>query len=117
MWNSVISTHNARYMCADAENFYLATSLDRLEYMQIEAKLVSQAFIEANNVTSKIYKGSIHMKTVHRMYGLSQSGILAKKLLKKCLKKHDLFDVPHTPGLFKHKKYQFGLSCALMILG
>ena len=29
MWNSTISTHNARYMCTDAANFYLATPLDR----------------------------------------------------------------------------------------
>ena len=29
MWNSTISTHNVRYMCADVANFYLATPLDR----------------------------------------------------------------------------------------
>ena len=70
MWNSVISTQNASYMCADTENFYLTTPLDRPEYMQIEAKLVPQAFIDANNLSFKIYKGFIYMKTVRGMYGL-----------------------------------------------
>ena len=33
LWNSTISTPGARYMAADAGNFYLATPLDRPEYM------------------------------------------------------------------------------------
>ena len=33
MWNSTISTPGARYMAADAGNFYLVTPLDRPEYM------------------------------------------------------------------------------------
>ena len=53
MWNSTISTHNTRYMCADAGNFYLATPLDRPEYMRIPIELVSQEFIDANNLASK----------------------------------------------------------------
>ncbi len=32
MWNSVISTPNTRYMCADAKNLYLCTPLKRYEY-------------------------------------------------------------------------------------
>ena len=31
LWNSTISTKGARYMCADAKKFYLATPLDRYE--------------------------------------------------------------------------------------
>ena len=77
MWNSTISTHNARYMCADAANFCLATSLDRPEFMRIEAKLVPQAFIDANNLSSKIYKGYIYMKIVRGLCGLPQAGMLA----------------------------------------
>ena len=103
MWNSVVSTQNACYMCADTENFYLATSLDRPEYMQIEAKLVPQAFIDINNLSSNVYKGFIYMKIVCGMYGLPQVGILANKLLKNVSRNMILFEVPHTPGLFTHK--------------
>ena len=38
------------------------------------------------------------------MYGLPQAGILANKLLKERLLQNDYFEVPHTPGLFWHKK-------------
>ena len=33
MWNSVISTPGAKYVCADVKNFYLVTPLDRFKYM------------------------------------------------------------------------------------
>ena len=36
------------------------------------------------------------------MYGLPQAGILANKLLKKRLAKFGYFEMPHTPGLWKH---------------
>ena len=29
MWNSVISTRNAQYMCSDVKDFYLCTPLER----------------------------------------------------------------------------------------
>ncbi|KAL7460263.1 hypothetical protein ACHAXS_000725 [Conticribra weissflogii] len=35
--------------------------------------------------------------------GLPQSGISANKLLKKRLKPHGYYEVPDTPGLFKHE--------------
>jgi hypothetical protein len=43
------------------------------------------------------------MKIRKGMYGLPQAGILANKLLKKCLATHSYFKQPHTPGLFSHK--------------
>ena len=36
------------------------------------------------------------------MYGLPQARILASKLLKKRLALHGYFELPNTPGLFKH---------------
>ncbi len=35
MWNSVISTPGARYICADVKNFYLKTPMERHEYMRM----------------------------------------------------------------------------------
>ena len=35
MWNITIITRDARYMVADAGNFYLATPMERKEYLQI----------------------------------------------------------------------------------
>ena len=36
------------------------------------------------------------------IYGLLQAGMLANNLLKKRLTKSGYFEVPHTPGLWKH---------------
>ena len=36
------------------------------------------------------------------MHGLPQSGILANKLLRKRLAPHGYYEMPHTPGLWKH---------------
>ena len=36
------------------------------------------------------------------LYGLPQSGILANKLLHGRLKLHGYYELPHTPGLWKH---------------
>ncbi len=36
------------------------------------------------------------------MYGLTQAGILANKLIKTCLAAHGYHELSHTPGLFKH---------------
>ena len=59
MWNSTISTRGARYMCADAENLYLATPHDQPEFMRISVEFVPQEFIDANNLTAKIKNGYI----------------------------------------------------------
>ena len=37
------------------------------------------------------------------MYGLPQAGMLANKLLKKRLAPHGYYEVPHTPGLWRHQ--------------
>lgn len=33
LWNSMLSTHDAKYMCVDIKIMYLATPMDRFEYM------------------------------------------------------------------------------------
>ena len=74
-------------MCGDAGNFYLATPLDRPEYMRIPIELIPQEFIDAKNLADKIKMvngvGYIYMKIIRGIYGLPQAGVLANKLLKK----------------------------------
>ena len=54
LWNSVISTKDARYMCLDIENMYLATPLNRYEYMKMPVKLIPKEFMDAYNLHDKI---------------------------------------------------------------
>ena len=39
MWNSVLSTEGAKYMCLDIKNFYLTVFLDWYEYMKMPFSL------------------------------------------------------------------------------
>jgi hypothetical protein len=39
MWNSVLSTKGAKYMCLDKKNFYLTAPLDQYEYMKMPLSL------------------------------------------------------------------------------
>ena len=46
MWNSVLSTKDGKYMCADASNFYLKTHMEQREYMRIRVELVPTEFMD-----------------------------------------------------------------------
>ena len=102
LWNSVISTPDAKYMCADIKSFYLETPLDRYEYMKMKLDLIPQEFRNEYNLDAKAKDGYVFMEIQKGMYGLPQAGILANKLLKKRLAKKGYFELPHTPGLWKH---------------
>ena len=102
LWNSVISTPDAKYMCADIKSFYLETPLDRYEYMKMKLDLIPQEFRNEYNLDAKAKNGYVFMEIQKGMYGLPQAGILANKLLKKRLAKRGYFELPHTPGLWKH---------------
>ena len=39
LWNSILSTKGARYMCLDLKNFYLTAALDYYKYMKIPLAL------------------------------------------------------------------------------
>ena len=50
MWNSVIPTPEARYACVDIDNMYLATPMDRPEYIHIPVKLIPKEFMDEYNL-------------------------------------------------------------------
>ena len=54
LWNSMLSTKDARYMCIDIENMYLATLLDRYEYMRMPVGLIPERFTKLYNLHEKI---------------------------------------------------------------
>ena len=103
MWNSVISTPGARFMTRDARNFYLATPLEKFQYMNILIELIPQEFIDLYHPQDKVNNGFAYCEITCGRYGLPEEIILANKLLKMCLGNHQYFGLKHTPGLFKHK--------------
>ena len=49
-----------------------------------------------------IYARSIEQNVVPGQSRLPKAGILANELLRKRLAKHGYFELPHTPGLWRH---------------
>jgi hypothetical protein len=81
---------------------YLVTPLDRFKYMRMPISLFHTNIIDHYQLNNKVLKDYVYMEIRKGMYGLPQAGILANKLLKKCLAKHSYFEQPHTPALFSH---------------
>ena len=102
LWNSVVSTEDAKYMCIDIKKFYLGTPLERYEYMAIPLHLFPQHTIDQYNLRTHAKDGKVYVKIRKAIYGLPQAGILANKLLRERLCPHGYYEVPHTPGLWKH---------------
>ena len=64
--------------------------------------LIPEHIIQQYNLKTKEKNGYIYTEIIKGIYGLPQAGILANNLLKKRLAKSGYFEVPHTPGLWKH---------------
>ena len=62
MWNFVISTAGARYMCADVTNVYVTAPLDRYEYTRMPIKLIPQAIIDQHKLNKNVKNGYVYME-------------------------------------------------------
>ena len=102
LWNSVLSTENAKYMCLDISNFYLGTPLDRFEYMRIPLSTLPEHTIVQYDMRKHAKNGFVYVEIRKAIYGLPQAGALAIKQLKEKRKPHGYYEVPHTPGLWRH---------------
>ena len=105
LWNSTLSTPDAKYACADVGIFYLTTPMVRYEYMRIKAELIPEEFKQQYKLHDKMYKGYIYCEIRQGMYGLPQAGRITNDLLKKRLAYYGYFERPHTPGLWKHTSH------------
>jgi hypothetical protein len=103
LFNSVISTKDARFMTMDISNFYLMTPLHRPEFIRTKLSDIPDEVIEEYKLREKATKnGSIYIRAKRGMYGLPQSGLLANELLKTRLNKHGYRQIKLVPGLWKH---------------
>ncbi len=100
LFNSVISTHGARFMTMDIANFYLMTPLKHPEYVKIKLIDIPEEII----VKYKLHDlanadGSVYIKANRGMYGLPQLGLIANELLEERLNKHGYQQSKLVPGL------------------
>ena len=70
--------------------------------MSIPLALFPQHTIDQYNLRTHATNGQVYVEIRKAIYGLLQAGILANKLLREQLCPHGYFEVPHTPGLWKH---------------
>jgi len=54
MFNSIISTPNAKFMTIDITDFYLMTPMDRFEYFRMKLELFPQDIIEEYGLRDKV---------------------------------------------------------------
>jgi hypothetical protein len=101
MFNSVLSTCNARFMGIDLKDFYLMSELDEYEYMRIPLHMLPQQIIDLYDLTDKIIDGYVYAKVRLGMYGLPQAGRLANEQLREFLEPYGYLPSPITPGLWK----------------
>jgi hypothetical protein len=100
LFNSVISMKGAQFMTMDISNYYLMTPLHRAKLIQIKLSDTPNEVIREYKLREKDTKnGSIYIRAKRGVYGLPQAGLLANKLLKKCLNKHGYRQSKLVPGL------------------
>ena len=103
MINSVLSHKGAKFITYDIRNYYLATSLDYPEYAKIKLTDIPQDFIDKYNLHGYIHEGWVYLEIRNIVYGLPQPGSLSNELMDKRLLKHNYYQCPRTPGLWRHK--------------
>eukprot|EP00804_Cyclotella_cryptica_P005738 CCRYP_000080-RC/>CCRYP_000080-RC protein AED:0.27 eAED:0.24 QI:0/0/0/1/0.33/0/4/0/743 len=102
LFNSVISTDGVTFQEGDLKIFYLNTPMDRPEYTRLKFDLIPPEIIDKYKLDDYNEDGWIYVRIDLGMYGLLQAGILANKLLAKCLAKAGYYQCQHTPGLWRH---------------
>ena len=103
MVNSVLSRKGAKFINYNIRNYYLATPLDYPEYVKIKLTDIPQEYIDEYNLHNYVHEGWVYFEIRNGVYGLPRSGSLAKDLLETRLLKHDYYQCPQTPGLWRHK--------------
>ena len=71
--------------------------------MKTPLVLFPDHIVKQYNLGEKAKNGFVYLKLQKAIYGLPQAGSLANKPLKERLEPHGYHEVPHTPGLRKHK--------------
>jgi hypothetical protein len=102
LFNSVVSTPNAKFMTADIKDFYLCTPMSHYEYMRIPVSTIPDDIFKRYDLAPLVHKAHVYVEIQRGMYGLPQAGRLANDALLPLLATNGYHQCEHTPGLFKH---------------
>jgi hypothetical protein len=101
--NSTLSTNDAAMMMMDIKNYYPRTPLSRFEYMKMLLSHFPEEIIQRYNLKALAVDGWVYIEIRKRMYGLKQTGLLAKQLLQTRIAPFGYYLARHTPGLWLHE--------------
>ena len=62
IFNSVLSTKNVKFTCADMANFYLNNPMNRYEYMKLLLEIISEEIIQKYNLINLAHKVFVYME-------------------------------------------------------
>jgi hypothetical protein len=101
LFNSVISTPDARFMGTDVKDFYLNTPMARYEYMRLPIRILPKEIVEQYQPLPLVHEGWVYVEIWKGMYGLPQAGIIANQRLENHLAKYGYMPTYLTPGLIR----------------
>ena len=103
--NSVISDakEGSRLMICDLKDFFLCTTMDTSQYMQIPYNYFLEDIRIRYNLKEKVSRGFIYVRIKRVMYGLNQAAILTYDQIVKHLKTHGYYPVIGSNEIFSHK--------------
>ena len=103
IFNSVVSTPEAKCVLADINVFYLNNDLPDPEYMKFHIATIPQEIIDEYNLLNIVENHDfVYVKIVKGMYGLKQAGIIEQKSLIQNLAPFGYHPAHHTPGLWQN---------------
>ena len=103
--NSTISDakYGARMMCVDIVNFFLASPMNRNEYMRVPIRFIPEDIRQQYNIDNIVSDdGYVYVCIEKGMYGLKNAAILAYDNLKTQLKKYGYYPIEGTVGVWAH---------------
>ncbi len=103
LFNSVVSTPDAKFMTADLKDFYLGTPMARYEYMRVPIAMISDDIMDQYKLHNLVHNGYVYCEIRRGMYGLPQAGRIANDQLQRFLAPHGYKPCAHTSGLWKHE--------------
>ena len=74
IFNSVLSTKNSKFMCAEIANFYLNNPMARYYYMKLPLDRILEKIIQQYNLRRLAHKGFVYMEIQKVMYGTPKAG-------------------------------------------
>ena len=104
VFNSVVSTPDAKFMTINISNVHLNTPLQEYQYMRFKIDMVTQEVIDLYNLLNKVTEdGWLYCEICKAIYGLKESGNLANIELQVVLATERYKPCQFTHELYKHK--------------